>query len=70
MFGQVLKRYRETHYITQAQLAERVGVSVSTIKQYEGGHREPSVQNLAMFPYVVISEYIFQLREVVLKGAK
>jgi transcriptional regulator with XRE-family HTH domain len=36
-----LRRWRLKHQLTQAALAQRVGVAVSTIARYEGGVQEP-----------------------------
>lgn len=41
-----LKAYRETHDLTQAQLAERLGVSRVTVARVEVGLRKPSAQLL------------------------
>lgn len=42
-FGENLKRLREAHGITQAELAESVGVSQPIIAQYEAGAKAPNV---------------------------
>lgn len=39
-----LKKYRKSKDLTQAQLAEIVGVSASAISQYENGHKFPSFE--------------------------
>lgn len=39
--GKVLKQLRTNRKLTQIQLAEKMGVSLNTIKQYENNMREP-----------------------------
>lgn len=45
-FAESLKMLRESQNITQKDLAERVGLSISTIGMYESGKREPSFEIL------------------------
>jgi transcriptional regulator with XRE-family HTH domain len=40
-FGERLRELRERAGWTQATLAERCGLSLSSIRNYEQGHREP-----------------------------
>lgn len=40
-----LKKYRKAKKLTQAQLAEMVGVHVYAIKSWEGGRYEPTARN-------------------------
>src|SRR6185437_945797 len=40
-FGLLLKRYRRAAHLTQAQLAERAGFSVTYISKLERGARQP-----------------------------
>jgi transcriptional regulator with XRE-family HTH domain len=40
-FGERLKAHREAAGLSQPQLAERSGVPVGTIRDYEQGRREP-----------------------------
>ena len=42
-FGENLKRLREMQGISQAELAESLGVSQSIIAQYEAGAKAPNV---------------------------
>ncbi|NAS19600.1 helix-turn-helix domain-containing protein [Clostridium butyricum] len=44
--GEKLKRLREQQGLTQKQLAEKVGISVSNITKYEKGQLEPSIERL------------------------
>ncbi len=44
--GERLKRLRETHGITQSDLASRIGISHSLIAQIEGGKTQPSLNTL------------------------
>lgn len=41
-----IKKFRLDQNMTQAQLAEKVGVVPSTITQYESGNREPKLSIL------------------------
>ena len=41
--GQRIRRWRHRRRFSQAQLAERTGVTQSTLSNYENGKREPSV---------------------------
>jgi transcriptional regulator with XRE-family HTH domain len=45
-FGTMLKAMREKVGLSQAALAERVGVSVRNIQNWEQGHRTPRAQVL------------------------
>ena len=42
-FGENLKRLREMKGISQAEIAETLGVSQSIIAQYEAGAKSPNV---------------------------
>ncbi|MFR2886622.1 MAG: helix-turn-helix domain-containing protein [Clostridium butyricum] len=44
--GENIKRLREQQGLTQKQLAEKVGISVSNITKYEKGQLEPSIERL------------------------
>lgn len=46
MFGKNLKKIRKSKGLTQAQLAECLNVSTSTIGMYEQGRREPDTTML------------------------
>ena len=45
-FSSKLKSLRESHNLTQAELAEKLEVAKSTISMYELGHREPDFEML------------------------
>lgn len=45
-FSATLKQLRKTHIMTQAELAQKVGVSRSSIGMYESGEREPDFETL------------------------
>lgn len=47
LFGKKLKEVRIGYGLTQAQLADRLGVSASTVGMYEQGRREPDNQMLS-----------------------
>lgn len=42
-FGEMLKKLREQHELTQTELAEQVGIKQPTVAQYEAGLKVPSV---------------------------
>jgi transcriptional regulator with XRE-family HTH domain len=46
-FGERLKAHRETAGLSQPQLAERSGVPVGTIRDYEQGRRAPLLETAA-----------------------
>lgn len=45
-FSENIKSLRKQRHITQVQLAEKIGVSRSTISMYEMGEREPDFETL------------------------
>lgn len=47
LFGKKLKEVRISHGLTQAQLADKLGVSASTVGMYEQGRREPDNKMLS-----------------------
>jgi transcriptional regulator with XRE-family HTH domain len=47
-FAQKLQQSRTHTGLTQAQLAERSGLGLGTIRDYEQGNREPSLRSAAM----------------------
>ncbi len=46
MLGDKIKLYREDRKMTQAEVAEKLGVSSATISKYESGALEPNVESL------------------------
>ena len=44
--GNNIKKYRKIKGLTQIQLAEKIGVSTITIKNYENNRRQPSLETL------------------------
>lgn len=47
LFSTNLREIRETAGITRQDLANKIGISVSALGQYEQGRREPDLQKLA-----------------------
>lgn len=45
-FSQNLKKYRESRNFSRQSLADKVGISLSTLGMYEQGRREPDLQKL------------------------
>lgn len=43
-FGKIVRRERKKQGLTQAELAEKAGVSTMTIRRYESGDREPRLE--------------------------
>ena len=48
-FNDVLKRLRNEARISQQELANRIGISKSSINMYERGEREPGIETLKTF---------------------
>jgi transcriptional regulator with XRE-family HTH domain len=46
--GEALLRLRKTRGLSQADLAEKAGMSKSMIAGYEAGRQQPSLQSLAL----------------------
>lgn len=44
--GENIRNYRKLRFMTQAQLAERIGMSQSTVGMYETGRREPDMDQI------------------------
>jgi transcriptional regulator with XRE-family HTH domain len=42
-FGEKLKELRQGAKLTQAELAEKSGVPIGTLREYEQGKRDPSL---------------------------
>ena len=47
-FANVFKQIRIKHGLTQQQMADKLGVSRSTIGMYENGEREPNFETLEL----------------------
>ena len=47
-FGQTLRQHRENAGLTQVELAEKIGASLSAIKKLEAGDRIPSLKTVLM----------------------
>ena len=46
MLGDKIKKYREMKKITQAEIAELLGVSPATVSKYEAGTLEPNIESI------------------------
>ena len=59
-FGERLKSLRSGMHLTQAQLAERIGVTNSIIGRYETGERFPSYDVMVKIAYTfhVTTDYL------------
>ena len=45
-FGEILQNYRKQHHMTQQVLAEKLGVRMNTLKNWEDGTSDPSVKSM------------------------
>lgn len=52
MIGKALKRTRQFHRLTQAALAERLGISKSYLSEVEGGKKAPTIDLLQKYSEV------------------
>lgn len=48
-FGNNLRKYREAHGLTQAELAELLGTSKQVVSRYENGQRSPKISVVSHF---------------------
>lgn len=61
--GKRLKRLRKVHRLKGKEVAQAIGVSDSTYRNYELGHREPSLDILVLIAkfYDVTADYLLGL---------
>lgn len=59
--GKALKNYRERMKITLAEMAEKIGVSTTTIVNYETGKRMPEIDFLIDFASATGEDFIYWL---------
>lgn len=64
-FGIRLKALRETRNMTQAQLADRLGVAPNSVSAYESGLRYPTYENLVKLARIfhVTTDYLLGLEK-------
>ena len=64
-FGKKLKELRNEKQITQAQMAEVVGVSKTTICQWETHKQEPSLEDVTTIAryFGVTTDYLLGMEE-------
>lgn len=65
MYGQRIRELREERNLTQAQLADRIGTTASTVGKYEREGLQPSVEtiiSLCKF-FGVSADYLLGLEE-------
>lgn len=62
--GELVRKYRKMRGMTQAQLAERCGLSDSAIRNYELGNRTPSEAHLEMIAEAleIAPEALYEVR--------
>ena len=46
MLGEKIKKYRENQRMTQAEVAEALGIKSATVSKYESGTLEPNIESL------------------------
>ncbi|UUE36535.1 helix-turn-helix domain-containing protein [Pectobacterium aroidearum] len=46
--GQKIRAIRKAEGLTQAKFCEIIGMALSTLKNYEGGHAEPGLQSIML----------------------
>ena len=56
-FGARVAALRHARHLTQQELAEKLGVAVSTVSMYERGQREPSLGRLRMLTEIFGVDY-------------
>lgn len=57
MFGDNLKNLRIAAGLSQAQLADMMGVSSKTVSHWENGYSEPSIAQLGQLKQALKTEY-------------
>ena len=53
MLGEKIKKYREIKGITQAEIAELLGVSPATVSKYEAGTLEPNIESIKKISFLI-----------------
>ena len=62
---EVMKSRRKTLSLSQQDLAEMAGIGLSTIKDIERGHGNPSLATVSKILETLGMEMIFQVRQTV-----
>ena len=70
MNGENIVKYRNDNCMSQSELAEKIGVSKSTLSRWENGKSEPRDDEFNRLLKVVGEEYLFDGAEVYKKSAK
>lgn len=76
MFADKMKELRLKHHMTQADLAERLGLSASAVGMYEHGRREPDLSVILQLCQIFnvpadtllgnpVSEQSFEIKDVI-----
>lgn len=45
-FGKILRRKREERHLTQAEVAERIGITIQNVSSYETGYKVPPMRGV------------------------
>ena len=53
MLGQSIKKLRRELHISQAELAEKLGISLDTMSRWENGRREPRYSDIIMIAKIL-----------------
>ena len=62
-FGKLMRRERKKQGMTQAELAEKAGVSTMTIRRYESGDRKPRFEEVLKISDALSINYGIRLTE-------
>ena len=57
-YPSLIKTIRETLLVTQAELAQMIGVSFATVNRWENGHFEPSIRQKRMIRQICQKNHI------------
>lgn len=65
MFGEVIKKMRTAHNLSQVQLAAKLNVSKQTVSNWENNNILPSIEMLVKISYFfsVSTDYLLELDE-------
>lgn len=61
----VMKKRRRTLSLSQQDLAEMAGIGLSTIKDIERGHGNPSMSTVSKILEVLGMEVLFKIRQTI-----
>ncbi len=62
--GKKIKEYRKLNNITQQELANKLGISRSTLSYYENGEVEPNIYTLLTIKTIIQLHYLHKVHSV------